>query len=119
MTFLSQGFLLVTDDELGGEAGNDHDHQQTDEDNQEIWKKPGSDKGPGIDESRCRGDEHDGHGFDEEMNRFTDLDDVEEFLPQKQEEQQDPVNAGGNGKGDKDVEDFSRKGQGDDDAELS
>lgn len=119
MTFLSQGFLLVTDDELGGEAGNDHDHQQTDEDNHEIWKKPGSDEGPGIDESRCRGDEHDGHGFDEEMNRFTDLDDVEEFLPQKQEEQQDPVNAGGNGKGDKDVEDFSRKGQGDDDAELS
>ena len=94
----------------------------TDDEGEDIDEYIGKDHGfhivPGAQKSDSGGKKEKGHEADEKHGGFSDLRDVENFVVEQDEEKNNAVDTGGDGKRQEVVEHFPEKGNGDDDAEL-
>ena len=112
------GFLFAGEKQLSEKSCT----ADTDDEGEDIDEYIGNDHGfhvvPGSQKSDGGGKKEKSHETDEKHGGFSDLRNVENFVMEKDEEKNNAVDTGRNGKRQEVVEHFPEKGNGDDDAEL-
>ena len=116
---ITHNFLLMIDNELSGQAGNDHNDHHPHYNDDEIRNQLRFNDAPGIEQTRCRRNKHNRHGFNQESHGFTNLYHVQYLKPEHNKQEKNPVNAGRNRKRKQSVQNFTDKCQCQNNTELS
>lgn len=103
---------------LRDSPGGVHDGDGADDGHGGVFRNGVLDGIPGLKQPDGGGDEHDGHNLDEESARLVDVGNLDPFAFEGDEEQDDAVDAGGNGQREEGVQDFAGEGESNDDEEL-